>query len=417
MVKVTKIYLCCDSKKPYKLLWDLQSNTRNIKNKAVQIMWEWNNFSQDYKKQFEEFPKDKDVLNYTLSGFLYSQLKSESFMNSGNLSQTLQLVEKQFKANQKDFLRGEKSIICFKKNQPLDIHNKSIRLSHDNNIFYADISLMNRAAAKEFNEGLTTITFRLMIKDRSTRSIVERCFDNVYSISASKIGYDEKKRMWYLNLSYGFEKQSSESLDKSKILGVYLSPDKPFTASVLGDYDRLSVDTNEIEHYRNAIESRRRSMLKESVVCGDGRIGHGYKKRVEPIEKLSHKVAFTRDTLNHKYSKAIVDYAVRKGCGIIQVENLTGISERNKYLKNWSYYDLQSKIEYKAKEKGIEVVRIDIMHDLATKRCCKCGAINEIEKDFVCTECGFKSDINFNASQNFATKNIADIIGAKIKQT
>lgn len=417
MVKTAKIYLCCDNKEMYKLLWKLQDNTRAIKNKAIQMLWEWNNFSQDYKKQYEEFPKPKDILNYTVSGFMYDKLKEESLLNSGNLSATLQLVEKQFKTNQKDFLRGDKSIICFKKNQPLDIHNKSIRLSHEKNTFYADISLMNKSTAKDNNGGSCSLPFRLMIKDRSTRSIIERCYDGVYSISGSKIKYDEKKKMWYLNLSYGFEKQYAESIDKGKILGVYLANDKPFTASVLGDYDRLAVDLNEIEHYRKSIESRRRAMLKQSTICGDGRVGHGYHKRVKPIETLSHKVACTRDTLNHKYSKAIIDYALRKGCGTIQMENLTGISAKDKYLKNWSYYDLQTKIEYKAKEKGIDVIYADIKHDFATQRCCKCGHINEVEKDFVCKECGFKADINYNASQNFATQDIVKVIGANIKQT
>lgn len=412
MVKTTRIYLCCDNKETYQILWKLQNNTRTIKNKAIQLLWEWNNFSQDYKKQYEEYPKPKDILNYTVSGFLYDKLKTESVLNSANLSSTLQLVEKQFKTNLTDFLKGNKSIIAYKKNQPLDLHNKSIRLNHENNKFYADISLMNKATAKELNHGSCSLPFRLMIKDRSTRSIVERCYDSVYSISGSKIGYDEKKKMWYLNLSYGFEKQCSEKLDKGKILGVYLSMDKPFTASVYGDYDRLAVDTNEIEHYRKGIEARRKIMLKQSTICGDGRIGHGYKKRVQPIETLSHKVSCARDTINHKYSKAIIDYAVRKGCGIIQMENLKGFSEKDKYLKNWSYFDLQTKIEYKAKEKGIAVVYADVKHDIALQRCSKCGHINnEIVKNFLCEECGFKADLNYNASQNLATQNI----GANVK--
>ena len=40
--------------------------------------------------------------------------------------------------------------------------------------------------------------------------------------------------------------------------------------------------------------------------------------------------------------------------GTIQMEELTGItSEANRFLKNWSYFDLQTKIEYKAQEAGI----------------------------------------------------------------
>lgn len=35
MVKTTKIYLCCENKDVYKILWKLQENTRAIKNKAI----------------------------------------------------------------------------------------------------------------------------------------------------------------------------------------------------------------------------------------------------------------------------------------------------------------------------------------------------------------------------------------------
>lgn len=402
MVKTTKIYLCMDSKDTYKLLWKLQDNTRMLKNKAVQMLWEWNNFSQEYKKEHEEYPKPKDILNYTVGGYMYDKLKSESLLASSNLSSTLQLVEKQFKTNAKDFLRGDKSIICFKKNQPLDIHNKSIRLSHENGKFYADIVLMNKATANEHNGGGCALPFRLWIKDKSTRTIVERCYDGVYSVSGSKIKYDEKKKMWYINLSYGFDKYSTAELDKEQVLGVYLAQETPFTASVIGDHDRLQVSVNEIEHYRNAVESRRRSILRQSAICGEGRIGHGYKKRVEPMEKLSHKVADTRDTINHKYSKAIVEYAVKKGCGTIRMEKLTGISETDRYLRNWSYFDLQTKIEYKAKERGIDIVYVD---SADIQRCCRCGHVNEEEtagSRFKCTECGFEHDVAYNASQNLS---------------
>lgn len=53
----------------------------------------------------------------------------------------------------------------------------------------------------------------------------------------------------------------------------------------------------------------------------------------------------------------IVDFAIKNGCGVIQMEDLSGFTEKAKesFLKNWVYYDLQNKIEYKAKEKGINV--------------------------------------------------------------
>lgn len=408
MVKTTRVYLCCDTKDVYTTLWQLQNNTRTLKNKAIQLLWEWYNFSQDYAKSNNNYPEPKEVLGFSTSGFLYDRLKSESVLATGNLSGTLQLVEKQFKTSIKDYLSGRKSIICYKDNQPIDVTKRNIKLFYEDRKFYVDLVLMSKQSSQELNDGNNHIKFRLMIKDRSTRSIIERCYDGVYTISSSKVNYDRKKKMWYLNLSYGFSSQDTVELDKNKILGVYLTKDTPFMASLYGDADRLTANKNEIEHYRNAIESRRRSLLKQSVVCGEGRIGHGYKKRTEPIQKISHKVSNARDTLNHKYSRAIVDYAVRKGCATIRMEKLTGVAEKDTYLKNWSYFDLQSKLEYKAKEKGIAVVYAEDLRDLVVSRCSKCGHINDEipSEQFVCTECGFKANIEYNASQNLATKNI-----------
>ena len=62
--------------------------------------------------------------------------------------------------------------------------------------------------------------FKMQVKDNSTKTILERCFDEVYKINASKLLYDQKKKMWKLNLSYSFDNKNISELDKEKILGV-----------------------------------------------------------------------------------------------------------------------------------------------------------------------------------------------------
>ena len=194
MVKTARYYLICENKDVYKVLWKVQDNVRTVKNKAVQILWEWYNFSQDFKKENGDYPKPKEILNYSVSGYVYDRLKTESVMNTANLAMTLQNVDKSFKASLKEFLKGERSIITYKKNQPLDVHNKAIRLSHEDNIFYMDIALVNKEFAKECNGGSCSFKFKAMIRDKSSRAIIERCFDKVYSVSGSKLCYDTKRR-------------------------------------------------------------------------------------------------------------------------------------------------------------------------------------------------------------------------------
>ena len=411
MVKTARFYLISDNKDINKILWGLQDNTRALKNKAIQILWEWYNFSQDFKKEQGEYPKPKEVLNYSVTGYLYDKLKGESMLSTANLASTVQQVDRAFKASLKEFLKGERSIITFKKNQPLDLHNRVIRLSHDNNIFYADIALMNKAAANEFNNGSCSVNFKMKVRDKSSRAIIERCHDGVYSVSGSKLCYDQKKKMWFINLCYGFENTNTVELDKDRVLGVNLSMTHPVTASVFGEYGRLIIDGGELDHIRKTTEARRISLLLQSKNCGEGRIGHGYKKRVQPTEKIGDKIKRSRDTLNHKYSKALIDFAVRKNCGTIQMEELTGIAKDKVFLKDWPYYDLQQKIEYKAKEQGIDVVYINPAY--TSQRCSKCGCIHEQNRngqEFICLECGYKANADFNASQNIAIKDIDKII-------
>lgn len=429
MIKVVRIPLISStmytdgSEVPYKdickILWTLQEQTRAIKNKTVQLLWEWNNFSSDYKKEHGEYPKEKDILNYSFNGFAYDRLKHESDMNTANLACALREAQKQFKAHLKDYIKGDRSILEYKSNQPLELHNKAIKLDYENKQFIFSLGLCNKGFAKQNNIS-TQLTFMASVKDKSQRTILERCYDGEYKISASKLIYDKKKKMWCINLCYNFEKANLAALDKNKILGVDLGVVKPITASVYGEYDRLMIDGGEIENIRNKTEKRKKSLLKASAICGDGRKGHGYKTRVKPVLDIGDKIARCRDTINHKYSRALIDYAVKNGCGTIQMENLKGITEKaNRFLKNWTYFDLQTKIEYKAKEQGIDVVYINPHY--TSQRCSKCGFIHEDNRPeqarFKCQNCGFEENADYNASQNIAVRDIDKIISANMKQT
>ena len=423
MNKVVKLALICeqsdkdnspvDYKKINEILWELQKQTREIKNKAIQYCWEYNNFSSDYYKKFNEYPKEKDILSYTLVGFVNDKFKTGNDLYSGNCSTTVRNACTEFKNSKKELIKGSRSIINYRSNQPLDIHNKCIRIEFENNCFYTYLKLLNRPAFKKYNFANTEIKFKILVRDNSTKTILERCISNEYEIAASKLLYDQKKKCWFLNLVYAFEIKSNNSLDPNKILGVDLGIHYPICASVYGSLDRFTIDGGEIDEFRRRVESRKISMLKQGKNCGDGRIGHGIKARNKPVYNIDDKIARFRDTANHKYSRALIEYAVKHTCGTIQMEDLTGITDiANRFLKNWSYYDLQTKIEYKAKEAGINIVYIDPKN--TSRRCSKCGYIDkenrETQSRFICLKCGFKENADYNASQNIGIKDIDKLI-------
>lgn len=426
MTKVVKLALICeqndkdnnpiDYKEIYKILFELQRQTREIKNKSIQYCWEYSNFSSDYYKLNHEYPKEKEILSYTLDGFVNDKFKTGNDLYSGNCSTTVRSACGEFKNSRSDFLKGTKSVINYKGNQPLDLHNKAIRFECIGKEYYVYLKLLNRPAFKKHNYASTGIRFKVLLYDNSSKTIVERCIDKIYKISASKLIYNEKKKCWMLNLSYSFSNDSETELDKDKILGVDLGIHYPICASINGERKFFKIDGGEIEHTRRKIEARKKSLLKQGISCGEGRIGHGIKTRNKPVYDIEDKISKFRDTANHKYSRALINYAVNNNCGIIQMEDLTGItSDSNRFLKNWSYFDLQTKIEYKAQEVGIKVVYIDPHY--TSQRCSKCGYISKDNRTeqalFLCQKCGYKTNADYNASQNIAIKDIDKIINAK----
>lgn len=415
-----------DYKKVYEVLWDLQKQTRKIKNKVIQLCWEYSNFSSDYKKTFQEYPDEKAVIGKSLRGFVYSECsKSGEFdLYASNLSATTDKSYKEFNNSKAEMFKGTRSIINYNSNQPLEISKKSIFMfdsDGEHRDYYINIKLFSRKGKEKYNLSRTDLTFKALIKDKSSRCIFERCVSGEYDIAGSLLLYNKKKRMWCLNLTYEIPSEKLEHkkvyLDKDKILGVTLDFKYPICASINGDKRRFIINSDEIDNFRKKTEQRRKSLLRQAKYCGDGRIGHGIRTRNRPAYRIEDKIARFQDTANHKYSRALIEFAVQNQCGIIQLEDLKGVSTENLFLKNWSYYDLQTKIEQKAMEYGITVHYVN--PNYTSIRCSQCGHINiglEQNPEFICQKCGYKTDWHYNTSQNISVKDIADIIKADIKE-
>ena len=200
--------------------------------------------------------------------------------------------------------------------------------------------------------------------------------------------------------------------DKDTILGIDLGISKAVTMVVSDSPKYDFIEGGEIEAFRKRTEARRRSIQNQLKYESENRKGHGRKTLLKPLEVLSNKIENFKDLTNHRYSKYIVDYAIKNGCGIIQFEDLTGINNTSSFLANWSYYDLQTKVKYKAQDAGIEVVMISPKY--TSQRCNKCGIIDKENRKsqemFECINCGHKANADVNAARNIATKDIENII-------
>ncbi|WP_392839046.1 RNA-guided endonuclease InsQ/TnpB family protein [Streptomyces sp. LN500] len=116
--------------------------------------------------------------------------------------------------------------------------------------------------------------------------------------------------------------------------------------------------------------------------------------------------------INHIISKKIVTTAERTGRGIA-LEDLTGIRDRVRLRKDqraqlhsWSFHQLGSFLEYKARRAGVPLVYVDPAY--TSQQCSECGHIdrkNRVDQaTFACRACGVTMHADDNASHNIDRK-------------
>lgn len=419
-MKMTKTmrYEIAYNRELYNVLSDVQYAVWRIKNKAASLAYDWQQFSFSYNERFGVYPKDKEFFGKTLSADIYGQVKHlGEHIASYTVDAATQQAVKKFKEDKPKIVRGEIAMTNYKRNCAFPIRAKQVGgLKRETAKKYtANIALLSKVGAKERE---SNTRFPIVLRTgNGANTILDRVITGEYKMCDSEIV--KRKNKFYLMLAYQYECEHEKGLDRDSIMGVDIGVVNPtYMAFNKDKYARYAIEGGEIDSFRRKVEARRKSMLKQSKYCGRGRRGRGRKTLMKPTEKLRDKVENFRRTTNHKYSKYIVDMAVKHGCGTIQLEDLTGVNERSKFLKNWSYYELQSFIEYKARERGIKVVKINPKY--TSQRCHECGHIDKssrpTQETFKCTSCGNECHADFNAAKNIATPNIEWIIEETLKR-
>ena len=418
-IKITKTmrYEIEYNKELYDLLSDIQYAVFRIKNKAVSMAWDWQQFSFGYNERFGEYPKAKELLGKNVANDINGFTKElGSFMYSMIYSASATEAVNKFEKEKSDVLAGRQVISQYYKEGSFPIGSRQInnleRISSKK--YSANLSLLSRQGAKE--RGSKTQIPVTLRTGSGANDILDRIIDGTYKLCDSRIS--KVKTKFYLLATYQFEKEDVQT-DKTRVMGVDLGIVNPaYMAFNFDKWLRYNIEGSEIISFRQRVEARRNSLLRQSKYAGKGRRGRGRKTLLKPIEKLRDRVANFRQTTNHKYSKYIVEIAEKHGCGVIQLEDLSGISERDTFLRQWSYYELQQFIEYKAKEKGITVKYIDPKY--TSQRCSNCGYIAEGNRqkqaEFSCVVCEYKANADFNAARNIALPDVEERIKSEIKR-
>ena len=297
--------------------------------------------------------------------------------------------------------RGERSIRNYKKGMPIPFMKTAMRFEKRDGDIYLHL--------------WDNLSFKLIFgRDKSNnREIVEKAIAGEYKYSDSAIQIKDNKI--FLNFCGDFWNQEKQELNKKLCVGVDLGIIFPAYCALSEGFARNAIgSSDDLLRIRIQMQNRRRR-LQKAVKTSTG--GKGRAKKLATLDSLEEKEKNYVKTYNHMLSHQIIKFAKDHNAGIIKMELLEGYGddEKNKFiLRNWSYFQLQTMIKYKAEREGIEVTYIDPYHTSQT--CAACGHYEEGQREkqseFLCKNpaCTNKDDkkenIKVNADHN-AALNIA----------
>ena len=130
----------------------------------------------------------------------------------------------------------------------------------------------------------------------------------------------------------------------------------------------------------------------------------GTKSAKKHLKRLRGRQERFARNVNHIISKNIIREATVKTLFIM--EDLTGIGKHNRgkrfngIISNWSRLQLRQFIEYKALREGHSFMTIS--PEYTSQTCSRCGELGIRNKGFFhCNICGYSSNSDLNASNNF----------------
>lgn len=390
-----------------------------------------NNLSKEIIKNLKAKQKELDAIikerlvaefyhNTSRQNSLYRLVSNEflNFIPGDILTNLNQSVQKKYKDNRLSLSKGERVLSTYKKGMP-------IPFSVDKNKPFIK-NYLNEIILKWFNN----IQFKLHFgKDRSgNKIIVERIIQSSlknkqkgedYIINNSSIQLVDKDKITKIFLLLSVDiPMVKRKLNSELVLGVdlglnypiyYATNRSPYICGHIGDKDSF---------LNERMVFQRRFKELQRLQCTQG--GRGRQKKLAPLEKLREKERNWVRTKNHIFSREIIKCALKIGVGTIHLEKLKNIGkdkngyieENKKYiLRNWSYYELQEMIEYKAAMEGITVKYVNPAYTSQTCSCCgnKGERISQSVFKCLCPECseyGKEVNADYNAARNIAKSEI-----------
>ncbi len=140
----------------------------------------------------------------------------------------------------------------------------------------------------------------------------------------------------------------------------------------------------------------------------------GSKSAKRHLKKISGKERRFKKNVNHVISKQIVQTAkaLNKGIALEELKFFKKTVRKNQreQFSKWSFGELRSFIEYKAKLAGVKVVKVNPRNTSRTcSKCNHCEKLNRKSQEiFKCKSCGFTLHADLNAAINIAARAVVN---------
>ncbi|MCM4157832.1 hypothetical protein [Gramella sp. AN32] len=296
-------------------------------------------------KLVDEKKDDMGLFNRSRINCTY-RMVSDRFkgqMPTNILTNLNSIILSSFKQNREEYWNGERSLQNYKKDMGFPFDKEGI-------------------CGLKFDPEKKAFCFRFFsipVKTYLGRAfndkweIMQQLADGKLKLCTSHIKLKDNKTFMLATFEFPKEKHR---LRPEVVAEASLSIEYPVVVKI-GKHKR-TIGTKEEFLYRRlaiqAAEQRLRSGMKYT------RSGKGAKRKTKVLDRFKNKERNYVNTRLHKYSRELIDFCVKHQAGtlvLMNQEKKIQIAKAEAFVfRNWSYYDLMTKIKYKADKAGIELI-------------------------------------------------------------
>ncbi|MGS2763685.1 hypothetical protein [Sinomicrobium sp. M5D2P9] len=302
--------------------------------------------SERIKYKLADEKKDEDgILQCSRTNTIYRMLsdrfKGEVPMNILSCLNTSLIAT--FNKNKTEYWRGLRSLETFKRDMAFPFGSQCMsRITYNPD-------------KKAFCFRLFSIPFKTYLgKDFTDKpKLLERLEKGDIKLCTSHIQLKGGKIFWLATFEVEKEKHR---LMPEKIAEASLSLEYPIVVKT--GKTRLTIGTQEEFLYRRlAIQAARKRAQAGATYCKSGK---GRKRKLKAADRFRNTESNYVSQRIHVYSRRLINFCIKHQAGtliLVNQEDKIGIAKEEEFvLRNWSYYELMTKIKYKAEKAGIELI-------------------------------------------------------------